>query len=80
MLFAALKDENEGKFSFQTITIELYKQPKRNKQKEHLRLVISSVRVGVVPKTDDEVYVLSTIKYIVTFHLFSLLCQRRSSY
>ena len=31
-------------------------------EKERLRLVISSIRVGVVAKTDDEVYVSSTIK------------------
>ena len=30
--------------------------------KERIRLVISSIRVGVVAKTDDEVYVSSTIK------------------
>ena len=33
-----------------------------NNKREHLRLVISSIGVGVVAKTDDEVYVLSTIK------------------
>ena len=47
---------------FQTIAIDLYKQPKKQTKQEHLRLVISSVRVSVVAKTDDEVYVLSTIK------------------
>ena len=31
-------------------------------EKERLRLVISSIRVGVVAKTDDEVYVSSTTK------------------
>ena len=66
--------------------IELYtaqkkKQEKRKKKrKEHLRLVLNSIRVGTVVKTDDEIYVLGTIKiYTVTFHLFPLLCQRRSS-
>ena len=34
----------------------------KNKPKKHLRLVISSIRVGVVAKTDHEIYALSTIK------------------
>ena len=48
------------------------------KNKEHLRLVISSIRVGVLAKTYDEIYILSTIK-IYSFHLFSPLRQGRSS-
>ena len=51
-------DNNEGKSVFQTTAIELYKEQK----KEHLKLVISSIRVGVVAKAYDEVYVLSAIK------------------
>ena len=39
------------------------------KNKEHVRLVISSIRVGVLAKTNDEIYVLSTIQ-IYSFHLF----------
>ena len=35
---------------------------KKQAEKERLRLVISSIRVGVVAKTDDEVYVSSTIE------------------
>ena len=31
-------------------------------EKERLRLVISSIRVGVVAKTNDEIYVLNTMK------------------
>ena len=32
----------------------------------------------MVPKTNDEIYVSISIgKYIITFHLFSVLCQRR---
>ena len=60
MLFAALKDkkschdDNERKSAFQTIAIELYKQTR----KEHLRLIVKCIRVGVAAKTDDEVYVL----------------------
>ena len=60
MLFAALIDEksshgnNEGKSTFQIIEIQLSKQTNKqtNKQtsnkKGHLRLVINSIRVGVV--------------------------------
>ena len=34
--------------------------------------------LGVVPKTNDEIYVSVSIgKYIITFHLFSVLYQRR---
>ena len=56
------------------------KTRKKKKRKEHLTLVLSSIRVGAVAKTDDENYVLGTMKiYIVTFHLFPILCQRRSS-
>ena len=36
-------------------------QIKTNK-KQHIRWVISSIRVGAITKTDDEIYVLSTIK------------------
>ena len=36
------------------------------------------MRVGVVPKTNNEIYVsISVGKYIIPFHLFSVLCQRR---
>ena len=39
---------------FQTIAIELYKQPKtKTTKKEHIRLVIVAIGVDVVPKTDD---------------------------
>ena len=31
-------------------------------KKEHLTLVVSSVRAGVIAKTYDKIYVLSTIK------------------
>ena len=39
-----------------------YIKYQKDKQKKHLRLVISSIRVGVVAKTDHEIYALSTIK------------------
>ena len=44
-----------------SIPIKLHKQPKKHTKKEHTRLVISTIRVGVVTKTIDEIYVLSTI-------------------
>ena len=51
----------EGKSAFQTIAIELYKQPgkKLKLKKENLRIVITSF---VVANTDDEIYVLSITK------------------
>ena len=61
MSIAALKVKKrlprlyEGKSAFQTIAIELYKQPKLKTKKEHIRLVIS-IGVDVVAKTDDEIY------------------------
>ena len=53
---------------FQTTAIELYKQPKET-QNFFSRLVISSIRLGVVDKTDDEVYTSSTIKMYSCFSL-----------
>ena len=43
---------------------------KTKTKKEHLTLVISSTRVSVATKTDDEIHVLFTIK-IYTFYYFS---------
>ena len=34
----------------------------KKKLKEHLKLVLSSIRVGVVAKTDNEIYILSTVE------------------
>ena len=66
MLFTALNVSShgdiKGKSAFQTIAIELYKQPKKTNRNFFSRLAISSIRVGVVAKTDDEVYVSCTIK------------------
>ena len=65
---------------FQTIVIELYKQPKEANRNYFSGLLISSIKVNVVDKTNDGVYVSSTFKmYSSAFHLFSLLCQTRSS-
>ena len=59
------------KSAFQTIAIEWYKVPKKKKraEKQRLLLVISSIRVSVVVKTDDEVYVLSIMKMYSYFSL-----------
>ena len=61
---------------FQPIEIELFKQPTQKQQqqqqqkteKEHLRFVIISIRVGVFAKNDGEICALSTIK---TYNYFS---------
>ena len=47
---------------FKQLRLNYIHSQKKQTEKEHLRLVISSIRVGVVAKTDDEVYVSSTIK------------------
>ena len=47
------------------------KKRKQQTKKEHIRLVKSSIMVDVVAKTDDEIYFLTTAKYMVTFRLFS---------
>ena len=47
---------------------------KKQTEIERLRLAISSIRVGVVAKTDDEVYVSSIIKvYSYYSFVFSIL-------
>ena len=49
---------------FKQLRLNYINSQKKQTGKERLRLVISSIsiRVGVVAKTDDEVYVSSTIK------------------
>ena len=63
MLFAALKDKksshdkSEEKYAFQIIAIELYKQQQQQKtktEKEHLRLIISSIRVDVPSSVPEQ--------------------------
>ena len=54
--------------------IELDKQPKKQ-TKQNIRLAINSVRVGMVAKTNDEIYVLSTIK---TYSYFSFIFSNMS--
>ena len=53
---------------FKQLRLNYINSQKKQTAKERLRLVISSIRVGVVAKTDDEVYVSS------------IPCQRRFSY
>ena len=47
--------------------IELYKQPKKQTKKEDIRLIIRSIKVDMIVKTDDEIYVVSTIKIALLF-------------
>ena len=61
----------KGKSVFQTIAIELYKQSKETNRNYFSKLVISSISIGVVTKTDDKVYILSTIKM---HSYFSFVC------
>ena len=57
---------------FQMIANELHKLPKERTHEISKRLCL-----GVVPNTDDEIYVSISIgKYIITFYLFSVLWQR----
>ena len=81
MLFAAWKDKKGLTTIWRNVCISnncdwIIQTTRKNK--EYLRLVISCIRVGVLVKTDDEFYVLSTIK-IYSCHLFSPLLQGRSS-
>ena len=87
-LFTGLKYKKalaaiKGKSAFQTIVIELYKQPKETNRNYFSRLVTNSFRVGVVAQIDDVlssmVYVSSTLKMYSYFPFFFLQYQRRSS-
>ena len=54
---------------------ELYKLPKKRTHEINNRLYWG---LGIVPKTNDEIYVSISIgKYIITFHLFAVLSQWR---
>ena len=55
---------------FQTIVIELYKQPKETNRNYFSGLLISSIKVSVVDKTNDGVYVSSTFEDV---HCFSFV-------
>ena len=68
VLFTALKYKKaltailKENLHFKQLWLNYINSQKKQTEKEHLRLVISSIRVAVVAKTDDEVYVSSTIK------------------
>ena len=71
MLFTTLKYKKaltailKENLRFKQLRLNYINSQKKQTEKERLRLVISSIRVGVVAKTGDEV--------------LSILCQRRSS-
>ena len=73
MLFTTLKYKKaltailKENLRFKQLRLNYINNQKKQTEKERLRLVISSVRVGMVAKTDDEAYVSR------------ILCQRRSS-
>ena len=68
LLFTALKYKKaltailKEKLRFKQLRLNYINSQKKQTGKERLRLVISSIKVGVVAKTDDEVYVSSIIK------------------
>ena len=58
-----LPRQHEEKSEFQSIAIELYKQPRtKTTKKEHRRLVTVFTGVNVGAKSDDEMYILSIMK------------------
>ena len=53
---------------------------KQQKKKEHTRLVIFSIEIDVVARSDDEIYVLSTIKIYSYFSfVFSVVAKKVES-
>ena len=67
--------ENMKKFLSRIKANELYKLPKKRTHEINNRLYWG---LGIVPKTNDEIYVSISIgKYIITFHLFAVLSQWR---
>ena len=54
-------------------------QKQQQQQQKNKTLLMGYIGVSLVPKTGDKMYALITIKCIITFHLFSLLCLRRLS-
>ena len=67
VLFAELKDKESSltiikvNLRFRQLRLNYINNWKKAKE-EHLRLVTTAIRVGVIAKTDDEVYVLSIMK------------------
>ena len=67
--------KNMKKFLSRIKANELYKLPKKRTHEINNRLYWG---LGIVPKTNDEIYVSISIgKCITFFHLFYVLCQRR---
>ena len=67
--------ENMKELLFQIKANTLYKLPKWRTHEISNRLYWG---LGVVPKTNDKIYVLISMgKYIINFHLFFVLCQKR---
>ena len=81
MLIAAPKDKKKlprrykRKSAFQTIPIELCKQPKTKTKKEHIRLAIVYIGVDVVAKIVDEFYVLIKMYSYFSF-VFSVVSKK----
>ena len=67
MLFTILKYKKaltailKGNLRFKRLRLNYKNNQKKQTEKERLRLVISSIRVGVVAKTDDEVCLKYTV-------------------
>ena len=62
---------------FQTIVIELYKQPKETNRNYFSGLLISSIKVSVVDKTNDGVYVSSTFEDVQLLFICFLYCAKQ---
>ena len=78
LLFAALKyQKNFGKDMKEKLQFKHLELNYRNKKKEHIKLVISSIRVSVVAKMDDEIYVLSTMKIYSYFSFVFCIVPKR---
>ena len=65
----------QKKISFQTMAIELYKQPKPKTKKEHMILVIVFIGVDVLAKIVDEFYILIKIYSYFSF-VFSVVSKK----
>ena len=80
VLFTALKYKKaltailKKNLRFKQLRLNYINSQKKQTEKKRLRLVISSIRVGVVAKADDEVYISSTIKMYICF----LYCAKES--
>ena len=66
---------------FKHLRLNYINSQKKQTEKEHLRLVISSIRVGMVAKTDKEVYILFFFFFLCGFFFTNIHesqdCRRR---